>query len=229
MEGGDLFSALTADDEQSREFSWYNRYEPNQPRALVCVSIILRHAAEILMTILATGCKATMTHMRSRKDDCPLVILGCSSPAAKVKCFTSFTHSLGMHVRRGKSVALDIAVGLRFLHDHNIIHLDLKSPNVLLTGSGQAKLADVGLARTLITNTHLSTLPGGDPLRFLQMKAPSSCLTEPVQHPAVPSSRSCHCLPPAESLSLSGASLYLGATSFFSYRPACTCSTCVHA
>ncbi|KAK9794669.1 hypothetical protein WJX73_004931 [Symbiochloris irregularis] len=62
---------------------------------------------------------------------------------------------------RGQSVALDIAMGLRYLHDHDIVHLDLKSPNVLLNSSGQAKISDVGLARTLLTRTHISTLPGG--------------------------------------------------------------------
>lgn len=62
---------------------------------------------------------------------------------------------------RGKDVALDTAIGLRYLHEHDIIHLDLKSPNVLLNSSGQAKLSDVGLARVLSTRTHLSSLPGG--------------------------------------------------------------------
>lgn len=66
-----------------------------------------------------------------------------------------------MLICRGQRIALDIAVGLRYLHDHDIVHLDLKSPNVLLNGNGQAKLSDVGLARMLVTRTHLSTLPGG--------------------------------------------------------------------
>lgn len=62
---------------------------------------------------------------------------------------------------RGKTIALDIALGLRYLHKHDIVHLDLKSPNVLLNSSGQAKISDVGLARTLHTRTHISSMIGG--------------------------------------------------------------------
>jgi len=55
----------------------------------------------------------------------------------------------------GKEIALDIAKGLAFLHDHQVVHLDLKSPNVLLTPERRAKIADVGLAR-LMPNDYLT-------------------------------------------------------------------------
>jgi len=48
--------------------------------------------------------------------------------------------------RLGKGLALDIARGLHFLHEHNVVHRDIKSKNVLLTRDGCAKLGDVGLA-----------------------------------------------------------------------------------
>lgn len=61
-------------------------------------------------------------------------------------------------------MALDIARGVAYLHANGIIHLDLKSPNVLLDAAGNAKVADVGLARAMGTKTHLSqTMPGGEP------------------------------------------------------------------
>ena len=47
----------------------------------------------------------------------------------------------------GKRIALDIARGLHFLHTHRIVHMDVKSPNVLLGRTFTAKLADVGLAK----------------------------------------------------------------------------------
>lgn len=40
----------------------------------------------------------------------------------------------------------------------SVVHMDVKSSNVLLSARGVAKLGDVGLAR-LQTNTYLSDLP----------------------------------------------------------------------
>ncbi len=58
----------------------------------------------------------------------------------------------------GKSIALDVARGLASLHARNVVHFDLKSANILLDKQNRAKLADVGLAKTL-TEYH-----GGDQL-----------------------------------------------------------------
>lgn len=49
----------------------------------------------------------------------------------------------------GRQIALDIARGLHFLHRHQVVHFDLKSPNVLLGRQHVAKIADVGLAKIL--------------------------------------------------------------------------------
>ena len=46
-----------------------------------------------------------------------------------------------------EAIAKDIAIGLEFLHDNEVIHRDIKSLNVLLTDALSAKLADYGLAR----------------------------------------------------------------------------------
>ncbi|KAI7838770.1 hypothetical protein COHA_007387 [Chlorella ohadii] len=59
--------------------------------------------------------------------------------------------------RRGKRVALDVAKAMNFLHQNNVVHMDIKSPNILLTASGTAKLADVGFSKTK-PNTYLSTV-----------------------------------------------------------------------
>lgn len=44
----------------------------------------------------------------------------------------------------------DVASGLNFVHEQGITHRDLKPSNVLITESGQAKLADMGLSRYLV-------------------------------------------------------------------------------
>lgn len=49
--------------------------------------------------------------------------------------------------QQGKSIAVDVARGVAFLHSSGVIHRDLKSANVLLTEAGSAKIADVGLAK----------------------------------------------------------------------------------
>ena len=37
---------------------------------------------------------------------------------------------------------MDVAQGLYYLHSNGIVHLDIKSPNIMLTDSWQAKIAD---------------------------------------------------------------------------------------
>ncbi|KAK9842423.1 hypothetical protein WJX84_004112 [Apatococcus fuscideae] len=61
--------------------------------------------------------------------------------------------------RKGERIAGDMARGVAFLHSQQIVHFDIKSPNILLARDYTAKLADVGLARfmhkqhfTAITN-----------------------------------------------------------------------------
>eukprot|EP01156_Anaeramoeba_ignava_P023382 Anaeramoba_ignava/c21502_g1_i1.p1 GENE.c21502_g1_i1~~c21502_g1_i1.p1 ORF type:complete len:465 (-),score=129.03 c21502_g1_i1:128-1522(-) len=45
------------------------------------------------------------------------------------------------------SYAIDIAEGMKYLHDKGVIHRDLKSGNILITNENHLKIIDFGLAR----------------------------------------------------------------------------------
>ncbi|KAK9829800.1 hypothetical protein WJX72_007980 [[Myrmecia] bisecta] len=55
----------------------------------------------------------------------------------------------------GKQVALDAARGIAYLHSRNIVHLDIKPANVLLSDTGRGKIADVGISHVL-NRSHVS-------------------------------------------------------------------------
>lgn len=60
---------------------------------------------------------------------------------------------------RRYQIGLDMTIGLHHLHERSVLHRDLKSLNVLLDGSGRAKLADFGLS-TLKTSSASTTASG---------------------------------------------------------------------
>ena len=67
-------------------------------------------------------------------------------------------------LRNVVNLALDVAGGLRYLHERPdpIIHRDLASKNILLSSTGVAKIADLGVAKILdeTKQTPQSRLPG---------------------------------------------------------------------
>ncbi|KAJ6592819.1 kinase-like domain-containing protein, partial [Mycena capillaripes] len=51
------------------------------------------------------------------------------------------------------SLMLDVALGLEYLHDQNVVHGDLKAINILVTQSRRACIADFGLSSIANTMT----------------------------------------------------------------------------
>ena len=48
--------------------------------------------------------------------------------------------------------------GLDFLHTNRIVHRDLKPQNILVSSTGQLKLADFGLSRTYAVQVALTSV-----------------------------------------------------------------------
>ena len=59
------------------------------------------------------------------------------------------------------SILVDISQGLHFLHNKSIAHRDLSSNNVLLTRHLVAKIADLGMAKVMGTDSQKHTLAPG--------------------------------------------------------------------
>jgi serine/threonine-protein kinase len=58
-------------------------------------------------------------------------------------------------------VILDVARALEHAHSRNIVHRDIKPENILITVSGVAKLADLGLAKRMDETSNLTALRQG--------------------------------------------------------------------
>ena len=69
------------------------------------------------------------------------------------------------------SILLDISYGLVYLHDQTpqIVHRDLSTQNVLMTRDGQAKIADLGVAKLLDPKTQAARAHTRNPGNYYYM------------------------------------------------------------
>jgi serine/threonine-protein kinase ULK/ATG1 len=64
-----------------------------------------------------------------------------------------------------KQLFIQVADAFMYMHQHNLMHRDLKPQNILVTGKSQLKIADFGFVRHIQTLELAETLCGS-PVRF---------------------------------------------------------------
>lgn len=180
MHGGDLWTALGHEDEHNpnRELAWHNKYVrltaliANDRQMTGKLSNTSQPCAsrQIQMSVLPMfmpwqhNC-ATHAFAWSHAGRACLLAIPDALMCGSTVILMLREQVVSMYACRGFGLVLCVAKALAYLHDTaGIIHLDVKSQNILLTKDNcQAKVADVGLARLLGSKTHLSnTAPGGD-------------------------------------------------------------------
>ena len=83
--------------------------------------------------------------------------------------------------RTAAAVALQIAEALRAAHERDVIHRDIKPHNILITGSGDVKVTDFGIARAASSSTMTRT---GHILGTAHYISPEQAMGEPVGPPS---------------------------------------------
>ena len=79
--------------------------------------------------------------------------------------------------RTAAAVALQMAEALKAAHERDVIHRDIKPHNILITGSGDVKVTDFGIARAASSSTMTRT---GHILGTAHYISPEQAMGEPV-------------------------------------------------
>ena len=66
-----------------------------------------------------------------------------------------------MHPSQAKTILEQVASGLAYAHERNIIHRDLKTSNILIDDNGVARIADFGFAKAVSADSISMSVGGG--------------------------------------------------------------------
>jgi class 3 adenylate cyclase/tRNA A-37 threonylcarbamoyl transferase component Bud32 len=86
-------------------------------------------------------------------------------------------HEGSLPPQRATEVALQVAKALSVAHERGIVHRDIKPQNILLSKSGEAKVADFGIARAATATTMTQA---GSVMSTVHYISPEQALGEPA-------------------------------------------------
>jgi serine/threonine-protein kinase len=85
-----------------------------------------------------------------------------------------------LHPDRVADVGADVAAALGFAHRNGVVHRDVKPGNVLVTQTGQVKVADFGIARAITANADENLTQVGTVMGTATYFSPEQARGEPV-------------------------------------------------
>lgn len=146
---GDVFKALHVRTQQTVAIKMVDLDETSDMRDLIKEIHILSHIRLQYLT------QHFETFLQNSYMCIVLEYCGGGSCADLIKCCGALGETAAAPILK------DVVHGLSYLHQQNKVHRDIKSANILLTDSGEVKLADFGVSVEItLTRTRRNTIAG---------------------------------------------------------------------